>query len=267
MGFYHHLSVLLKTGEQVEIGGYSKGGSLPHWYLAFSPTEYINNLEQVRHVNEFNRIRVGYKTTVAKAIERLESYQKQLQPLRWEILTEEAEKQHHTLQFPIDELLYELRKFSKDEALILNQTDGSAYSLIMAEDGVHVKGLQWFWYQNTASENAKIIKDLFSSVITLEEKVFQGENVLPDKEIPNFYQELQYYVPHHERGYGPHVGTELFENRPQGPLDNNLFQLFKTTLQEVKKVPNITGYDQVQACYIIHNMIEEVLSYSKKEIH
>jgi len=259
MGIFHTLHVQQINGKMVDVGGYSKGGSLPHWFFAFSPTEYQNNLEEMSTVNDIEKLFVGYRTTVQKAVKRLETYAEKLTTaFKTSILKREAAKDLEDLYYQMSSLRLTLKKeYEPNASLILNQSDGAFYALEFDKENQSlVSGLKSYWYDNEASQNAQKIDDLVASTMTLEEKASEFLSSLPDDSIRNFYVHTNLSVAQHEQGWGPSLGTELFKGRETNPYTSNPVQFFTQLVQEINDVPNLADYERYQVYKTVHAICE-----------
>lgn len=235
MGFYHYLKVEDENKEIHDVGGYSKGGSLKHWFFAFEPQEYYNNLEKVVKENNPHMINVGYKTTVKEAIKRLEKASRRLHQVRDNLRMHSKEREFGMLDYKIHPLVMRLKYFSPSSELILNQSEGCEYRLKW--DGDNVVGLEDFWYSNEAEENEECLKSFETENVKLGVAIEDFLETLPNEEIPNLFQEMIWYIAEEERSYGPNPVSMQFDeyHQKEREKNNNPRELFKMVMDALIK--------------------------------
>lgn len=270
MGFYHYLTVSTNQGEKIDIGGYSKGGSKPYWFFAFSPLDYYNNLEEfVANPNGNVQMEVGYTTTVFKAKERVRYYYERLFELSNKSFSPSDEKFYYTLINGFENLLHQLSSFDDMDTLNLNQNDGACYLL---EDSF--TKLDSHWYQNIASENEAKVKRLESSNISIEKMIEEFANDFSQEERGDFFDELRCVVAHEERGYGPNPISEYLLSLSYCETLDVPSSIYKLSMKYIiKNLNEDKTYDdypeevktgEIVSCHkIISSYIDQTLSYLK----
>lgn len=209
MGIYHYLKVHTPSG-LTDVGGYSKGGSKQTWFFAFSPMEYVNNLEELVGTHGGKHAKVGYKTTVENAVHRLSAVESFLPSVSNHLMTRQDKECHSTTEDEVAELLKRLKEFNPKDTLVLDQRDGSHYSLIFDETKPdNIIGLSDIWYQNTSGEIGNQLYRWKLPHLNLMEVIQSFANTLPNKALNEFFGELIESVSHNERSYGPNDISEF----------------------------------------------------------
>lgn len=264
MGIYHQLHVINRENQKEDVGGYSKGGSQTHWLLAFSPEEYENNLETILQTKDFSNIKVGYTSTVEKAIEHLRIYRKRLYMLRDKLFSLPMKKKYKALDDSIYRLIFKLEQYPRSYTLQLDESDGSSYCFKREKDAI--VGLEDFWYQNEALKNESIISEFEQFEISIQDAVHSYAEALPNVPLQRFYDEFWAILGENERGWGPNGVTEFFDeeyekNSTRFHIDNPR-SFFQTVMHEF--ISTFKNKEDLEACFdILYMNIEETLQYVK----
>lgn len=247
MGIYHYLKVHTGSGA-TDIGGYSKGGSKRTWFFAFSPTEYVNNLEELVGTERDQDAKVGYKTSVGKAISRLSAVKDFLPTVKNHLMTQQDKQIHYTTEDEVDELLKRLKEYNPNDTLVLDQRDGTYYSFVFDKSKPgFIIGLCDTWYQNTSGEIGNQLYRWKLPHLNLMEVIESFANTLPNKELNEFFGELIETVSHNERSYGPNDITEFLLEYDKKNL-NNPRELFLTVATHFVKEYNVEVHEKWGYC-------------------
>lgn len=208
MGFYHHLNVKKQDGEIIDVGGYSKGGTIYAWYFLFSPTEHFDNLEQFvgeEIATSANRFEVGYKTSVDKAMQRISQANIALVNLQESMLDYNSQLFISDSLSVLHELSRQLRDFKGSDILELDQRDGASYALVIKGD--KILGIA-DWHNKTAIDTQLKLKS-FQAVNGVPSAVIASYlPYLPNKEFEDFSLLLKDLVNHDERSFGSDFYTQ-----------------------------------------------------------
>jgi hypothetical protein len=246
MGFYHHLFVKKSNGERSDIGGHSKGGSKKVWYSAFSPTEYINNLESfVGEYFPIGGINVGYKTKVKSAKIRLNATLNKLNMIQdHRMLNYEDNLLITNLVNGIESMVQSISNFEDNDVLILDQSEGASYSF--ESEGNKIIGLSYFWYDNGA---ANLLYEIEGFKKDWEAPINIITSYLPyiiSEEKKHFIGDLQAIKAEDERGYGPNLLSEfVLDYEPKKSTSNNPKEFFVQASHELMKKLDLTPNTKV----------------------
>lgn len=232
MGFYHYLKVKKHDDKLVDVGGYSKGGSHIHWTLAFESNEYQENLKEIVKKNDFDGLKVGFETTVEKAMERLEKARKEMEKFIVKPCTYKEYRKIQRCINGINELTGQLYFCEHNELLILNQNGGCEYAIKYDENN-NMIGIEDWWHQYGTMKNEEIIGKLKPTPINLSEMIEDVSKHLDDKEIDDFNDALRLYVAESDRGWGPTLVSDYVDKNQIG--SNNPRFIYKTIMNEIVK--------------------------------
>lgn len=247
MGIYHHLKVHTQNGS-TDVGGYSKGGSKQSWFFAFSPTEYVNNLEEMIGKDKDFAVKVGYKTTVAKAVSRLSKVNSLIPKVNGHLMMHQDKNFLQMAYEEVYELLNRLKQFNEQDILFLDQRDGSFYSVIFDEKNPNsIVGLEDFWYQNTSGEMGNQMYRWKLEHINLNEVIQSFIANIPNKEMDRFFDYLLDEVAESERGGGPDRASNFILEYDKDPC-NNPHKFFSIAAWHFAKEYNVDVHNEFGYC-------------------
>jgi len=264
----HYLYVEYTENQKSPLYEKEASGRRDACLLGFSPTEYRNNLETMHNVYNSASLFVGYKTTVRKAIERLEKYYSQLDKLRDVPMRAEDEIAYQELSSDVSRLLFFLRSYTHGKyTLVFDQTEGSTNFVESSMDTEESICLKEGWYDNQAANNERIISYFKKAEISVPQKINEMMHSLPGQSIHGFYEELKWATAEAERG-GPDAMTQLILDSKEEALSNNPRVLFRRFLHLSNPNKSLLEHSDelMQNAYSLYHLLKETERLMQKAL-